>query len=445
MALLVAVTLAGCSPSRPEGRRVVLVTIDTLRFEDFIGGPERPAGMPRTLAFAERGLLFEQGFAASSSTQPTHASLMTGLHPWEHGVTRNGHSLGQDLETLAERLSAAGFAAHAVVASFPLERRFGFAQGFETYDDSFDRSIGDHAWMGEQVHAKEFYALASSTTRRALAALDGETRPDQFLWVHYFDPHCPYGDSHMAQGRPAPPWGLFSAERLRDEAARRAPKLERMIRRARTGYARDLGFLDSALARLLQRLDADAQRYETHVVIVGDPGESFGEDGSLGHGTRLTRSQVQVPLAVISPRARPARRSDAAGSVDVFATLLDLAGLPAPDGRGRTLLGPPDPAGGSAFGMRRTWGRRAVDQRVDGSVRPIHAPSFFACLQGKLLTGAPNGPVYSSPGGRLQDPELSDQVRQLFGRFASALGSVDSREVEDEGTLEALRALGYSR
>jgi arylsulfatase A-like enzyme len=331
------------------------------------------------------------------------------------------------------------------VASFPLERRFGFVQGFETYDDGFDRSIGDHAWMGEEAHGEHFYALARSTTRRALAALDGETRPDQFLWVHYFDPHCPYGDSHMAQGEPAPPWGLFSAQRLRDEAARGAPKLARMIRRARTGYARDLGFLDAALARLLQRLDADAERYETHVVIVGDHGESFGEDGSLGHGTRVTRAQIQVPLAVVSPRARPARRTDAAGSVDVFATLLDLAGLPAPDGRGRTLLGPPDPAGGQAFGMRRTWGRGAVDQRVDGSVRPIHAPSFYAYVQGRLLTGAHDGPVYSSPGGRLREGELAEQAQQLFGRFASALEGVGSREVDDEGTLEALRALGYTR
>ena len=66
--------------------RIVLVTLDTLRAD----GLEK---MPATSAYARRGARFERAYSATSTTQPTHASLLTGLHPWEHGVTDNGEVL----------------------------------------------------------------------------------------------------------------------------------------------------------------------------------------------------------------------------------------------------------------------------------------------------------------------------------------------------------------
>ena len=59
-------------------------------------------------------------------TQPTHATLFTGKHPWQHGVTRNGQILLEERRTVAEELREAGFATRAVVASFPLAGRFWF-------------------------------------------------------------------------------------------------------------------------------------------------------------------------------------------------------------------------------------------------------------------------------------------------------------------------------
>ena len=110
----------------------MLITLDTLRADGLA-----PRLMPRTAAFADRGLRFERAYAATATTQPTHATLFTGLHPWEHGLTRNGRVLAAGFDTLAERLRAAGFETAAVVASFPLERRFGFAQGFDSYEQEF--------------------------------------------------------------------------------------------------------------------------------------------------------------------------------------------------------------------------------------------------------------------------------------------------------------------
>src|SRR5262245_30074643 len=76
-----SVALAPASCGRPSGgTRIVLVTLDTLRY-DCVEGPS--PSMPRLAAAARRGADFEGAWAATSSTQPTHASLLTGLHPWQ--------------------------------------------------------------------------------------------------------------------------------------------------------------------------------------------------------------------------------------------------------------------------------------------------------------------------------------------------------------------------
>ena len=435
--------VCGCT-QRPKGTRVVLITLDTLRFDDFMGDGSAPSNMPRTRAFVERGALFEHSFAASSTTQPSHASLLTGLHPWEHGLTRNGEVLEERFETAAELLCAAGFSTRAVVSSFPLERRFGFDQGFASFEDRFEASIGHEQWMGQSLRDQAFYSYASRTTERALALLDSDPAERQFLWLHYFDPHDPYGDCHVPLGEPAPPNELQNVLALREAAAQRDPGLARKLEQAREGYARDLAFLDAALAPLFERLAADERRFTTHVVITADHGESFGEDGSIGHGRRLTWPQLHVPLSIVSPRVPSGPRQDAAGSVDVFATLLDLAGIPPPPGHGRSLV--KSSGVGSACGMRQTFAAPAYDQRIDGTRREISSPAYFTFHGGRLVTGTPDGTLFASPGGPIEDRALAAQLQGLFAGFeARRTEHSTPRALQDEETANALRALGYTR
>ena len=205
-----------------------------------------------------------------------------------------------------------------VVASFPLDRRFGFAQGFDVFEEVFDVAIPGGRWQGVPLDdGGAFYSLAENITARAMAQLDAAPGDRQLFWFHYFDPHSPYGD--VAERRLTVPELFRIAEERPDEA-------RRWIGRARRLYEADLARLDRSLRELFDRLDADAARFETHVVFTADHGESFGEDGSLGHGERVTKGQVHVPAFVVSPRLEPAVRRDVAGSADVAATLLALAG-----------------------------------------------------------------------------------------------------------------------
>jgi len=425
VAALVLATLGPTTCSPPSGgTRIVLVTLDTLRYDCLEGAAP---SMPRLAAAAQRGADFEDAWAATSSTQPTHASLFTGLHPWQHGVHRNGVVLAEGEQTVAESLQAAGWWTGAVVASLPLARKFGFAQGFTTYDDAFTTDLDVAEWADDLDEGGHFYTPCDEVTRRALALLDGAPGDKQFLWVHYFDAHAPYGDTG---DRPMKVGELLGAAR------QRAPGLPALIAQARKLYDRDASAIDASLEQLLDRLSRD-EGWQTHVVITADHGESFGDDGSFGHGSTLTPPQVHVPLVVLSPRVAPGRRADVSGSVDVAATLLALAGLPGLGEHGRDLTGPP-PDTSAAFGMRRTFAQPAPHVHADGTVELLQGDQFYAVVDGQQVIGDAQA-VTGAP------PERAEELQRLFGLFGAELQAKPSQELLDPQTQAELEALGYVR
>jgi len=74
--------------------------------------------------------VFDRAFAQETNTNPSHATMFTGLHPWGHGVTGNTTVMSEDNVTISEILKKFGFSTNAVVASFPLHTQFRFNQGF---------------------------------------------------------------------------------------------------------------------------------------------------------------------------------------------------------------------------------------------------------------------------------------------------------------------------
>jgi len=119
-------------------RNVLLITIDTLR-ADALGCDGGPARTPAIDALAASGLRFSFAHAHAVVTLPSHASILTGLYPYQHGYRENaGYRLPAGTGTLATRLKAAGFETGAFVAAFPLDARFGLTPGFDVYDGRFD-------------------------------------------------------------------------------------------------------------------------------------------------------------------------------------------------------------------------------------------------------------------------------------------------------------------
>lgn len=443
-ALLVALPvtlLSGCGESLPK-LRVVLISLDTLRYDRF-AGPQ--AAMPQLAAAARAGTVFTRFYTSTSSTQPSHASMFTGMHPWQHGVTRNGLVLPEPLTTITQLFSFAGFSSAAAVASFPLEQRFGFARGFEPYLDDF--TLGRPAkktWGGHDPDWDHFYSAADTVTADALALIDGNHGEQQFFFFHFFDAHSPYGDSasseNAAVGRQST---VVETRELTRVAKTNRAALPAALQAAEAAYDDDVAYLDRRIGQLLERLARDADQVETHIIITADHGESFGDDGSFGHGDRLTEPQLHVPLVILSPRSAAGVRDDPAGSIDIARTLLAMAGLdPQLVPGGRDLCQPSTGRTEPPVGMRRTYAEPAKDVRVTGEIVELTGQRFYQLGDGGLIVGNRDE---LAPSSQPVAPGRDAGLRDLFASFEKALLTSDATEQLDPETRAALDALGYTR
>ena len=164
-------------PSGEKLSNVLLVVVDTLR-ADRLGAYGSDLATPNIDRLAERGVTFRHALSHIPITGPSHASLFTSLIPAEHGVHNNGQILGSEAPVLAELLRDDGRNTAGVVSLGVLKGRFGLARGFDIYLDEFRVD-----WMKN----------AAEVSAEVLDLLNGSLPEPFFLWVHYSDPHEPYG------------------------------------------------------------------------------------------------------------------------------------------------------------------------------------------------------------------------------------------------------------
>lgn len=303
--VLLAVGLLSCSAETPPD--VVLVSIDTLRADRLGCYGHEGAHTPTLDRLARQGLRFEQCTAPTPITLPSHATMLTGRLPHQHGVRNNGtYRLPSTVPTLAEQMREQGYATGAVVAAFPLLSRFGLDRGFEHYDDAIEGVAGVRFHNPERS-APEVVRTATEWWERV-----GRDRP-RFLFVHFYEPHHPYA--------PPPPFD----RRFADDP-----------------YDGEVAAADAALGQLLERLGDDPKRI---VMVTSDHGEGLGDHREASHGLALYESTQRVPWIVHAPGRVPAGAeiSERVGLLDLAPTLLRLAGLStdglalAAEGDGRVL------------------------------------------------------------------------------------------------------------
>ena len=451
---LIGLMLAACAPETPRGpaRAVVLVTCDTLR-ADRLGcyGYERPTS-PNLDAFARECVVFDSAYACAPMTLPALSSLMTGRMPSEVGAVPGNTSLvPAEVETLAERLSAAGVTTGAVVSNWLLRRQSespdaGLPQGFDAFDDTMTT---------RERNRPMFERLAPDTTDAALAWLErnGSRRP-WFLWVHYQDPHGPYKPpEELAQ--------LFDAEVPAGPELKvgkgpsglgRIPRYQALGEERRAGVYRDrydaeIRLFDRELGRLLDALRENGLD-DALVIVSADHGESLGEHGWwFCHGETLQRELVRVPLIVRYPRGVPgpgvrgpdgiSRCTLPASHLDLWPTVLEALGVEDPGSSGLSLLG--------ELPLERVLQQELIPH-------PGHA-AWRAAFDGRwrlvLREGsAPELYDLALDPGELRDLAAAEpeRVKSLLARIQEerAAGAVRGKPLPSgPQTEEALRRLGY--
>ncbi|TMA80612.1 MAG: hypothetical protein E6J77_18195, partial [Deltaproteobacteria bacterium] len=136
LALLLAALACACRAPDPRPD-VVVIVLDAVRADHLSAyGYARPT-TPVIDALANAGVLYRRAISAGTWTVPGHASLLTGRLPTSHGAyrapggTNAATALDASVETLAERLSAAGYDTAAFLANHAyLDPAFGLSRGF---------------------------------------------------------------------------------------------------------------------------------------------------------------------------------------------------------------------------------------------------------------------------------------------------------------------------
>ena len=291
-------TLPSCSQSRTPSaaRHFVLVTIDTLR-ADRVGVYGGMDLTPRLDRIAREGAYAANAMTHVPLTRPSHATMLSGLLPWELGIRDNlSPAEFPSSPLLAEILKGAGFHTAAFVSSIVLDRRGGFGRGFDRYDDDFPKTQSADLLNTLQKPGAD-------TVRAAIAWLEGQRAADRiFLWIHLYEPHDPY--------EPPEPY----ASRYRDRP-----------------YDGEVAYADALVGQLDDALERLGLGSQTLLAVASDHGEGLGEHQETLHGFFVYETTLAVPLILRGPGiARAGKIAANVGLVDLFPTALDLLGVPVP-------------------------------------------------------------------------------------------------------------------
>jgi hypothetical protein len=127
-----------CSETKENDFNLLLISIDTIRPDHLGCYSDRFVQTPHVDGLASRGIVFQRAFAHNPTTLPSHANMLLGTTPLHHGVHDNSKfKVADEFLTLAEYLKNLGYATGAFIGAFPLDSRFGLAQGFDVYDESY--------------------------------------------------------------------------------------------------------------------------------------------------------------------------------------------------------------------------------------------------------------------------------------------------------------------
>jgi arylsulfatase A-like enzyme len=246
---------------------------------------------------AREGAMALEASVQVPMTRPSHVSILTGLYPAQHGIRDNiSTGLAVDVPTLAEAFKAAGFRTAGFVSSIVLSRQSGLGRGFDEYSDRFDAGADDARFLDTLRKRGDI------VTAEAIAWLGQHANDRTFMWVHLYDPHDPY--------EPPEPYASQYSQRPYDGAVAWTDEL--------------IGRLDGAVKRL------DTQE-RTLLVLTSDHGEGLGEHEEPVHGFFVYQTTLRVPLIARGPGIVPGTAIHAvARSVDLFPTVLDLAGVSGP-------------------------------------------------------------------------------------------------------------------
>ena len=364
----ILVAVAGFSVTSRAGEtspNVLLISIDDLNdWTGCLSGHPQPK-TPNIDRLAARGTLFTNAHCQSPVCNPSRASLLTGRHPHSSGVYFLAPDLKQapalrDLDTLPERFAKHGYRTLAAGKIFhSRDSRFfqeygGSKGGFgpqpkKKISQPHGHPLWDWGVYPDRDEDMPDYKIAQWAVEK-LKEHSGKTVKPFFMGVGFYRPHVPMYASKK--------WfDLFPRDQVkrppvrkndRDDLSAYAIALtnEKHVspthdwiesagqwEHAVQAYLASTAFADYCLGLVLDALDASPHRDNTIVVLFADHGFHLGEKQRWAKRT-IWENGTRVPLIVVSPGYRAEQRTGKPTQLlDIFPSLLELAGLPVDDGQ----------------------------------------------------------------------------------------------------------------
>jgi len=413
-----------------EDLNVVFLLIDTLRADRLSAyGYERPTS-PTLAEVAGSGVRFARVEAQSSWTKASMASMWTGLFPHRTGVVRFQHGLPPAARLPAELFQEAGYVTAGIYRNGWVDPNFGFSQGFDLYVNPTPRK-DPRGFRRPAPGARQLPGTDQDVTLAAIEFVKRNQSRKFLLYAHYMDVHqYAYDDAAAALG-----FGSSISD----------------------SYDAAIHWVDSNIYALLAELDDLDLLKKTVVVVSSDHGEAFREHGGEGHARDLYLENTTVPLIFMLPfrLADGLVIEPVVRNVDVWPTVLDLAGLPPlPQSDGVSLV-PLIEAAARSETLETPKSLAYLDQTW-GFIEREPAPLFALRDDGKRLLFRPRNPdaleVYdlaSDPGEKRNlrgtPPEWVEPFKsEIQGQIEQPIPWGEATTVElDDMQANHLRALGY--
>ena len=311
---------------------IVLIVLDTVRKSSLSN-----VDTPTMDLLADEGVVYDHGVAPAPWTVPSHAGMFTGDHLFEHGTTGRNLSFDFDQRSLPAELNARGYRTVSISNNPFLTNNFGFDRGFETffrnnnmlYQSGFNLNelqadSSAHRYIetvfralnhNKPVHsvANAFHHIVAKTnddggdmTVRKFKRLFEATSGPVFGFLNLMEAHAEYWPPEPYRSRYLPD-GIDTSEAQEveqfhwDYLIGDEEPTERKKRILRSLYEGSIAYLDSLLNELVTFLERTDQLDETLLVVVGDHGESLGEQNEFGHVGSVSERLLHVPFITHPP------------------------------------------------------------------------------------------------------------------------------------------------
>ena len=384
--LLLLATLAAASlPAATPRPNVLFFAVDDLRPEfGAYGAPH--VRSPNLDRLAGRGVTFLRAYCQQAVCSPSRSSVMTGARPdstkvWD--LETHFRTAMPDVVTLGQHFKNHGYFVQGMGKIFhggyddaptwsvpwqtPRAQAYGLPENLALNQRQFEKQADDPgakkkgakkqptrpgsrgpAFEGADVPDDTF--VDGKVADLAVATLRDLSKKQTpfFLAVGFAKPHLPFVapkkywdlyDPAKIQLAPnkfrpqdAPEYAIQAGGEMRAyHGIPPGPIPDDLARQLRHGYYAAISYMDAQLGKVLDELDRLGLRDNTIVVLWGDHGWKLGEhDAWCKHSNAENDTNAPLLLAAPGLKSAGARSKALVEFVDIYPTLVDLAGLPLP-------------------------------------------------------------------------------------------------------------------